>query len=369
MSPSEKHSEKEADAADLLRTAQRRFGSLIGSLPVGIAIISAGGTIESINPAIARMFGYVGSELVGQDIRRIITNCPWSNSVQFKEWCLANGDSTVEVEGRDKDGDHIPVDLTIRRLDGDGLERSVACVQDVTQRYLANKLKQEFYEMINHDIRSPLAGIGLALETMLDSPMYGTLTESGRASMQLARRNVDHIETLVSGLLELDRLEANRDNLQLDLVPARKLVAESLATVKQVADNKGISVVTQVDDVLLVGDQMRLVQVVVNLLSNAIAYTPEGQSLEVVAGKHSGCVRVAIRDRGPGIPDAEKPTIFERFKQGTNKKSQGYGLGLAICKTIIRQHGGTIGCDDAPGGGTIFWFELPATDRVDNQSP
>jgi len=114
------------------------------------------------------------------------------------------------------------------------------------------------------------------------------------------------------------------------------------------------------EETTIEGDSERLEQVLINLLSNGIGYSAQGLPMTVTAKRRERMVRIEIRDHGPGVSEADKKFIFDRFKQGTRKKSGGFGLGLAICKEIVRQHDGTIGCDDAPGGGSIFWFELPA---------
>jgi PAS domain S-box-containing protein len=364
---SEDSKKDETRALDLLRVAQRRFSDLIRSLPVGIVIANDDGSIEAVNPAVVELFGYTERELVGKNVTTLFREPPWEKGSNVNEWSLANPLQTIETLGKAKFEELVPMDVSIRRLGTESRERLVVLIQDVTERFLANKLKEEFMQMIHHDICSPLSSLVAFLDTMNHEERYGTLTESGRLRLAMAQQNVNRVLGLVSSLLELDRLESGRALLKLDNITADQLINQALMTVHEQADAKNITLESQIEPAEFQGDLTRLIQVAVNLLTNAINHSVSGRPIKVTATKASNALRIAIQDNGAGVPEAEKTRIFERFDQGSQNKARGYGLGLAICKEIIKQHGGTIACEDAPGGGSIFWFAIPLTAPIDNQ--
>jgi PAS domain S-box-containing protein len=344
-----------------LSRLQEQIRNLMGSLPIGIAIIDARGIIEGVNPAIGSLFDYEGRELVGRDIATLLRNAPWLGGT-VKDWYLANSNHVVELEGLSKDGDVVLIELTVNSLDADVIERLIVTVQDVAERFLANKLKQEIFRMINHDIRAPLANVALFLELLESEEVVTALPKVGKSRILAAKMNVQRVLNLASGLLELDQLESGMSNLQRRPVSIRKLIESCVTGMAQAAGAKAIEIDADVEEAVIKGDFARLEQVIFNLLSNAVAHSPSGKPIELKAKAQSCSIKVSVRDNGAGVPNSEKATIFEKYMQGALKTTEGYGLGLAICKEIIRQHGGEIGCEDAPGGGSIFWFELPASE-------
>jgi PAS domain S-box-containing protein len=348
-----------SDPEALLQLAQKRFSNLIRSLPVGIIISGRNGTIEAVNPTVVRLFGYEERELVRQKLD-IVINSPWKESSNFDAWCQVNLEKTIEMEGIAKDGDHLPIDLTVSLLDTDNHGRLIILIQDVTARFMAERLKHEFYQMINHDVRAPLSGVSAFLDALIMTDKYGTLNENGRERLSLAHRNVDYIVRLVSDLLELDRLDSGSQYLNIAPAKVSEFVEPAINSIRDIADAKKLKIQTNLEDGTVSVDQGRLVQVLVNLLSNAIAHSPDGGTIELSARQSKTMLRVSVRDHGRGIPAEVQPTIFERFRRGTAEKTAGFGLGLAICRQIVKQHGGTIGCENPSDGGALFWFELPS---------
>jgi len=346
-----------------LRLAQRRFGSLLKSLPTSIAIVNSAGSIEAVNASFVTLFGYHERELVGQNIELIMHHPPWDKTSNIQDWSVKNGSHVVELQGLTKSQEIVPIDFGINPLDADVRDRLLVHIHDVTERYLANELKHKFYQMINHDVRSPLTNVVFFLDMLERRPECGTLTDFGKERLAGAQINIKRILRLINGLLDLDKLQTSR-KANAESVDVNQLIKESVASVFEAASLKGVAIETSVEDITIVGDFGMLQQLVVNLLSNAIGHSPEGKPLTVNARVHSSKLRVEIRDHGVGVPDKDKAIIFERFKQGANRKPGGYGLGLAICREIVMQHSGTIGCSDAAGGGSVFWFEIPAVASI-----
>jgi PAS domain S-box-containing protein len=350
---------QENDAVKLLHLAQRRFSDLIRSLPVGIVIADQDGVIEAVNYPVVDLLGYSEDELKGKNIDLLLRSTPWEVGGSLKEWFRANREETIELEAKAKNDDIVPIDLSIRNLDTGGKDRAVILIQDVTERFLANRLKQEFLQMIHHDIRSPLSALVMFLDSLETSDSYGALNEKGRERLSMAKNNVERVLLLVAGLLELDRLQSGLVNFAMESVSVQSVLSESLDSVREQADAKGIDILLDVADLEVIVDKTRIVQVMVNLVSNAIAYSTPGRPIKLSAKGGTESVFFAVQDSGPGVPPDVRERIFDRFSRGTNNDNQGYGLGLAISKEIIKQHKGAIGLEDAPDGGSIFWFCIP----------
>ena len=146
-------------------------------------------------------------------------------------------------------------------------------------------------------------------------------------------------------------------------MPMEITLARAHDAVRGMAEAQGVAVAFEVTDAQVVGDENRIVQVLVNLLSNAVKFSPRGAAITVCAQAVAGFVEVAVRDRGRGIPRSYQRSIFERFQQveaSDSRQKGGTGLGLAISKTIVEQHGGTIGVESDVGRGSTFWFRVPA---------
>lgn len=352
----------ENEARELLRLAQARFSSLIRSLPVGIAIVSGEGLIEAANPCALALLGYDETELVKHSLHMLLVKPPWSDDL--KSWFEANPNATVELEAKAKDGERVRIDLSVRLLDADAHGRFVVVIQDVSRRFLAEQSKLQFYRMINHDLRSPLTAVGLFLESLAQSDSSAQLRDDERFRLTAARTNVERVVALVHGLLEIDRMDSGHSELRRERLSVDKLLDQAVTGTQELAGQKNVRITCHAESLFVQADRQRLLEVVINLLSNAIEHSPAGQIVEISARLRGKRVRVEVRDHGYGIAQDDQQQIFEQFQQASQHQGRGFGLGLFICRRLIEQHGGAIGCENAPGGGTTFWFELPVTHEV-----
>lgn len=225
-----------------------------------------------------------------------------------------------------------------------------------------DRLKQEFFAMVSHDLRSPLTSIQFFL-TMLSEGKYGELTQKGAEKSQSANRGASRLLALVNDLLDLDKLESGRFDMELKNIPVLTVINRSLDAVRPIAEKQNISFEVPDTQEYVHADEDRLIQVMVNLLGNAVKYSPEGQPVVISVNRLAEMVEVRVTDRGRGVPEELKDAIFERFKQvdaDDHKIRGGSGLGLAISKALIEQQGGLIGVDSDEGKGSSFWFRIPA---------
>jgi signal transduction histidine kinase len=225
-----------------------------------------------------------------------------------------------------------------------------------------DRLKDEFLSLVSHELRTPLTSIRGYLELVLDEEA-GVLTPEQRRFLEAVERNSGRLLRLVGDLLFVAQADAGRLGLEQEKVDVADIVADCVEGARAVAAEKSIELSASASPVpALVGDRLRLHQVLDNLVSNALKFTPEGGTVEVRTFSDGTNVTVEVADNGIGIPVADQPRLFERFfrsSAATDQAIPGTGLGLAIVKAIVEAHGGRITIMSAVGHGTTFRVELP----------
>ncbi|MBD3670099.1 MAG: PAS domain-containing protein [Gammaproteobacteria bacterium] len=275
--------------------------------------------------------------------------------------------TSYKVEYRVGRGDGHPIVLEeqgVPRTDHTNQVQGLAAIAlDITQRKEMDRIKNDFISVVSHELRTPLTSISGTLG-LIKGGVTGELNDRTRDMINVAERNAMRLSHLVNDILDIDKLEFGGLPLEskpLDLIDIiRDAIEENLAYAEQLG--VALTLGEHPDSLVLYGDRERLVQVLTNLLSNAAKYSPGGESVEVSVNETEHWVRVAVRDRGPGIAEAFREQVFNKFCQGdtTDARYQyGTGLGLNIAKVIVERHGGEIGFDSTLGQGTTFWFTLP----------
>ncbi len=227
-----------------------------------------------------------------------------------------------------------------------------------------DRLRSEFFANISHELRTPLTLILSPLDDML---RRGELPDETRQHLRIAHQNGLRLLKLINDMLEVVRLENGRlrlDRRPLDLPAFLRGTVES---VRHLGESKGLSIRAEGDDTPLVvdGDADRLEKVFLNLLSNAIKFTDAGGSVWVTWGADDGAAVVEVRDTGIGIPEEELPRVFDRFRQvdgSTTRQYQGAGIGLALARELVDEHGGDLRVYSRPGAGTRLTIRLPRTE-------
>jgi signal transduction histidine kinase len=239
-----------------------------------------------------------------------------------------------------------------------------------TERKRLDRLKDEFVSTVSHELRTPLTSITGSLGLLMGKAV-GVLSEPAARLLEIAHNNSQRLVRLVNDILDIEKLESGHAVFDFRKIEVRSLVEQTVESMRGYAGAHGVKVRVEaavaVDAVR--ADTDRLAQVVTNLLSNAIKFSPpDGEVVIAVEKEVKGdVVRITVRDHGPGISADFRLRIFERFAQAdaTNaRRKGGTGLGLSIAKRIIDRLGGDIGFADAPGGGTIFYVELPIWDDM-----
>ncbi len=241
----------------------------------------------------------------------------------------------------------------------------VTVAVDISLRRRMEQMKTEFISTVSHELRTPLTAIRGALG-MLIGGIGGQISDEARPLLGIAHKNSERLVRLINDILDIEKLEAGRLAFNFGRHDVRALVQQALSDITPYGQDYGVSLEFLDDPELPTSeatlDPDRFAQVMANLLSNAIKHSPAGGCVTVEL-RHSGeMLEIGVQDRGPGIPEAFRSRIFERFAQADSSDARqrgGTGLGLAITRSLVQQMHGQIGFDSQPGQGSRFWLQLP----------
>jgi two-component system phosphate regulon sensor histidine kinase PhoR len=270
-----------------------------------------------------------------------------------------------EVTVRDADGPTVVV--RARRSPVTGVW---VVIEDVSELRRLQQIRAEFIDNLSHELRTPLTTISLLAETLSREAEAGSETVPARMRERIAKIEVEtgHIVQMVNELLDLSRIESGGAIVHLDDVDLARLARASTERLRLFAERQGVTLgVEAVDNLPPVrGDEARLGQVLVNLLHNAVKFSPDGGDVTVRVRREGGEVVVSVADQGIGIPRAALARVFERFYKVDRARVRGggTGLGLAIARHVVAQHGGRIWVESEEGRGSVFSFALPVAEQV-----
>jgi len=235
-----------------------------------------------------------------------------------------------------------------------------AVAHDVTAKKQLENVKREVTAMITHDLKTPLQTVRNYLE-MLQLGKFGELNERGKKFLSLTDRESDRMVNLIESVLQLEQLRSGSIKLKREQVPLKSIVQKSIEAVQLLANDKGISLSSELIDIEVLGEAKWIEQILVNIFANAINYSPKDSSVKAVMQQQGEFAEVRIKDDGPGISDEDKGLIFERFHRISKQaqKVAGSGLGLTICKELIDLHGGYIKVESKLGEGSTFILGFP----------
>jgi signal transduction histidine kinase/ActR/RegA family two-component response regulator len=226
-----------------------------------------------------------------------------------------------------------------------------------------DRLKSEFVAVVSHEIRTPLTSVKGAVELLADEH-YFTNSEQQNKLLNIAHANAERLLVLINDILDFSRLESASLPMSLELQRLEPIVTQVSQNLRTQIEERRIqlevAIAPGLPDVMI--DAHRIAQVLTNLISNAIKFSPAGGRIDITVESWSGCVRVGVRDRGEGIAPQDLPKLFQKFSQidsSATRQAGGTGLGLVICKGIVEQHDGVMAVESTPGEGSTFYFTLP----------
>jgi|JI10StandDraft_1071094.scaffolds.fasta_scaffold00095_24 PAS domain S-box-containing protein len=369
---SERHRAEEAlrAAQQALSEREARMRALVETAPDGIVTIRSDGTIESVNAVLENLCGVPASDLIGVDIERIIPSFLLDGRISD----LASGQRSPFSAGRElyavrQDGSHVPVEVSTSTVSLGREDVYTGIVRDITERKEVEERVKDFYSMVSHELRTPLASIRTALGLM--ESFSDELSDKTRPVVRIAAAEADRLMRLINDILDMRKIESGKLELALDAFDASDLLRKAIEGIDSLAHQAQVTIENQANtalDVYCDGD--RILQVLSNILANAVKYSPSPGKVIVACEKSGSSCKISVRDFGPGVAKNQAHKLFGRFEQlraKDGKNRAGSGLGLAIAKAIVEQHGGEIGVELPDGGGSIFWFSLPlAEDEIES---
>jgi PAS domain S-box-containing protein len=334
--------------------------------PIAVLEMDAQGAITEVNHAAELLFGYTAAELTGRDFRFLVRpEFHAEFDTRWKRLIATRAPEAGLIRNPRRDGIDLICDWTFTPLVN--AENTILAVlaqgRDVTAQREAERVKKEFTSTLSHELRTPLTSIIGSLQ-LINTGVVGQVDKEIAEMTMVAERNGQRLLDLINDLLDVEKIESGKLSLAPELLALEDVVREAMLLNKAFGERFGVrfELVASLPGRKVLADRKRLLQVMTNLLSNAAKFSPEGDPVEIVMQDTGHEVRVAVQDRGPGIPEAFRGRIFARFAQADStatRQKGGTGLGLAICKRLIEMMHGKIGFEDRPGGGTTFWFELP----------
>ncbi|MDZ4833941.1 MAG: ATP-binding protein [Candidatus Melainabacteria bacterium] len=233
---------------------------------------------------------------------------------------------------------------------------------DVTSRLEAERRVSEFYSMVSHELRTPMSSIRASLG-LIDDGSAGELPPPAMRLIRIGLQNAERLLKLVDDILDMKKIESGKLRLNTTLVDPKQLITDAINSLSTQAASAHVQLETNADgQKQFLADPHRISQVLVNLVSNAIKFSPADTTISVKVKQEDSMMRFSVTDQGPGIDAGDFEKVFVKFQQldSSDTRSQtGSGLGLAISKTIVELHGGNIGVESKKGSGSTFWFMLP----------
>ncbi|HSM56844.1 MAG TPA: ATP-binding protein, partial [Candidatus Sulfomarinibacteraceae bacterium] len=369
----ERHSEileqTVAERTAELRQTKESVEAILDAIGEGVLVLDAQGRIVQVNPALEALTGYREAELVGRSYEVLAPDPTLEESLSVEILqAVQKGESwRGEAAFRPQEGAAIDVALTVAPMQETEREDAgayVVSVRDITQMKEVERMKDSVLSITAHELRTPLTTMRLFSDLLLNRPPADE--ERRRQTTVIIHQQTVHLQKIVDDMLDLARLEAGR-GLQIVAQPlsVRDVVQEVVQPFAEMTDKHEFQTQDVSPALTVRGDRTRLVQVVRNLVSNAVKYSPHGGTITVRCRKNDeGQVEISVADEGIGMTAEEQQRLFQKFyRADTGSGSpRGTGLGLAICKLIVEGHGGHIWVESEKGVGSTFTLSVPAAD-------
>lgn len=386
-----------------LRSSTEMTHAILDNAHDSIITVDVKGKILTINPATELLFGYSSQELLGQDIELIIPDAALNiperlfsrsnekdkrgdneerrgggssdyNSESDRRAVIngrRNGDGGNKVLGITsnescfrKDGTTFPAEISVSTVKLGDKRIYSGIIRDLTERVKVDKMKGEFVSVVSHELRTPLTSIKGSLDLVLGGKA-GAVSDKVKKLINIASSNTKRLSFLINDILDIDKLESGAIDMPLERASLLPLLKQSIEANAGYASNFNVTLKLTdplQEDMFIEVSADRFMQVMANLISNAVKFSPKGETVELSITLENNTVRVAVKDYGCGIPEDFKVHIFEKFSQAdasSTREHPGTGLGLSITKTIIEKMNGSIGFESEVDKGTTFYFDLP----------
>ncbi|WP_397351622.1 two-component system histidine kinase PnpS [Paenibacillus larvae] len=350
-----------------IRENEYRLQGVLENMVSGVMMVDQRGTITLVNRSAEDILGYSSHELLNKSYL--------DAGFQLEFTALLADAIETHTRVREELMLHFPQEQILEVhvspiVQGDGQRKGVLVVlHDITAVRRLERIRSEFVANVSHELKTPVAAVKGFAETLMAGALEDK--EMARSFLQIIYDESDRLNRLIGDILELSKIESKRIPLQFSPVDVESIVENSIQMMKAEAEKKHITLESCVENELYIeADEDRLRQILINLLSNGISYTPEGGRVSIGVefvpslddNPDNERMRIRISDTGIGIPEKDLPRIFERFyrvDKARSRSSGGTGLGLSIVKHLTELHHGTISVESEAGKGTTFNIELP----------
>jgi two-component system phosphate regulon sensor histidine kinase PhoR len=329
----------------------KMYQILFDSIPEGIILLNEKDVITHVNKGAACMLGRGVQEVVGSTLQAVIPS-------------MAENSFQTDTISFYPDQEHeIILAVTSTCLEGIPPHKRALVLRDITASQASHQMQTYFLANITHEFRTPLSALKASIELILDS-----LGEIPQAELERLLRSIHYsvagLQTLIDNLLESASIESGHFRIQPKEARLDEVIGEAVHVMTPLLQRRKQGLQIEMDWSLppFSLDPTRITQVIVNLLSNASKYSPTGKEIRIkVSPSTDNLILVSVVDQGPGLSPRDRKNLFKKFVRVNDSTGEqfGVGLGLSVVKTIVEAHGGTVGVDDNPEGGSTFWFTLP----------
>ncbi|MFA6355544.1 MAG: ATP-binding protein [Candidatus Omnitrophota bacterium] len=343
-----------------IASGEAKLEAVLSSMVEGVIVTDEKGAVVVANPSARKMF-FIDTSPEGKTTLEVIRN---SSVQEIVDGILKQGKRVAAEEIRLNKPDERFVKVSAAAVMKEGAPAGALLVfHDITELRRLEKIRQDFVANVSHELRTPLSSIKGYSETLMEGGVKQPKEQ--KEFLEIIYRESGRLAKLIDDILDLSRIESGKMAMvfmPLDVGPAVKRVC---AILEKQAASKSLRVSVELPGGLprILADEGRISQVLLNLLDNAVKYTPENGKIRISAAPEGNFVRIEVSDTGAGIPEADMPRIFERFYRVDKARSRelgGTGLGLSIVKHIVQAHGGQVSVKSAPEKGSTFSFTIPA---------
>jgi two-component system sensor kinase FixL len=364
---------------------QARLAAFLKSAPSAVIIIDQQQAVQEWNAKAEAIFGYLANDVLGRPLADMII------PVQYRE-AHANGmarflatgegrvlDKTIEISALHKNGHEFPVSLNISSVKIEGQLLFIAFISDITdykllqeqvikkeaallQSKILDDKKDEFLSMASHELKTPLTSLKAYVQLMERS-----VVSNSKIPVEIpvkASNYIRKLENLISDLLDVSKIKADKIIYNLEEFSFPEFLIEAVESVQHIAYSHRIKIIESTKAICL-GDKIRIEQVIQNLISNAIKFSPDSSQVEIGARRNANMLEIFVRDTGIGVGKDDLKKLFGRFYrvEGAEMKFPGLGIGLYISHEIVQRHHGRLWVESELGEGSTFYFSLPVSEN------
>lgn len=343
---------------------KEKIRSILDNMVDSVITIDSNLVIKSCNQATEKMFEYKLSDIIGSTFDKFVSiNKSLYNNIKdnFLEFCELG--ISENINGIRVDGTLFPVEFNVGTIDLDKELLYIIVVRDITIRHEVNKMKDEFISTVSHELRTPLTSINGSIELIL-AGVCGEISDKVLHLLNIVNRNGKRLINLINDILDLEKIISGKIQFNNEIHNISKIVEKAIEDNKSYANqfNLTLEFINSLPEINVLVDQNRLIQVLTNLISNAIKFSGEYKTIQISMESSVDKVRINVKNYGEGVPEEFKSKIFQKFAQADSSDSRqkgGTGLGLNICKNLVELMNGNIGFVSEPNKETVFYIELP----------